>query len=76
MSDLVLELAERSRALIPEEQARLVDLLLTTLEETVSPELAATWDREIERRIAAFKAGEVEAYDLEDVLAEARLLAP
>ena len=37
MSDLVLELAERSRALIPEERARLVDLLLTTLEDTVSP---------------------------------------
>ena len=76
MSDLVLELAERSRALIPEERARLVDLLLTTLDDTVSPGVAETWDREIERRIAAFKAGEVEAYYLEDVLAEARLLAP
>ena len=76
MPDQVLELAERGRALAPEERARLVDLLLSTLEDSASPEVAEAWDREIERRIAAYTAGEVEAYDLEDVLAEARLLAP
>lgn len=76
MPDPVLELAERSRALSPEERARLVDLLLATLDDAPATEVAEAWDREIERRIAAYKAGEIEAYDLEDVLAEARRLAP
>ena len=76
MPDQVLELAERGRALAPEERARLVDLLLATLDDSSSSEVTEAWDREIERRIAAYKAGEVEAYDLEEVLAEARRLAP
>ena len=76
MSDTVLELVERGRALSPEQQTRLVDLLLATLDESAPVELAAAWDREIERRIAAYKAGEIEAYDLEEILDEARKLAP
>ena len=76
MPDQVLELAERGRALAPDERARLVDLLLATLDDSSSSEVTEAWDREIERRIAAYKAGEVEAYDLEEVLAEARRLAP
>jgi putative addiction module component (TIGR02574 family) len=76
VSDPVLELVERGRALLPEERARLVDMLLVSLEDTAPPEVAQAWDREIARRIAAHRAGEIEAYDLEDVLAQARLLAP
>lgn len=76
MPDPVLELAERGRALSAEERARLVDLLLATLDDAPATEVADAWDREIERRIAAYKAGEIEAYDLEEVLAEARRLAP
>jgi putative addiction module component (TIGR02574 family) len=76
MPDSVLELAERGRALSPEERARLVDLLLATLDDSATTAVAEAWDREIERRIAAYEAGEVEAYDLEEVLAEARRLAP
>ena len=76
MADPVLELAERGRALTPEKRARLVDLLLVALEDPGTPEVAALWDREIERRIAAYKGGEVQAHDLEGVLAEARCIAP
>ena len=76
MADPVQELAERGRALRPEDRARLVDLLLVTLEDTVSPEAAKAWDHEIERRIAAHQAGEAETYGLHEVLAEARRLAP
>ena len=76
MPDSVLELAERGRALNPQERARLVDLLLATLDDVSTSEVSEAWDREIERRIAAYKAEEVEAYDLEEVLAEARRLAP
>ena len=76
MPDQVLELVERGRALAPDERARLIDLLLATLDDSSSSAVSEAWDREIERRIAAYKAGEVEAYDLEDVLVEARRLAP
>ena len=76
MPDPVLELAERGRALSPEERSRLVDLLLAMLDDSATAEVAEAWDREIERRIAAYEAGEVKAYDLEEVLAEARRLAP
>ncbi len=38
-------------------------------------EIAQAWDQEIERRIAAFKAGTTQTYDLEEVLEEARRIA-
>ena len=38
--------------------------------------LEAAWDIEIERRIAAYKRGKVEIFAAEDVLAEARRIAP
>ena len=34
------------------------------------------WNKEIERRIAAHERGEVKAYDLDEVMDEARRLAP
>ena len=74
--DPVLEPAERARHLTPQDRSRLVDLLQESLVEAGSPEVAAAWDREIERRIAAYKNGEVRAYDLEEVLEEARRIAP
>ena len=76
MSDLVLDLAERGRALEPQERERLVELLLETLVEPAAPEVEEAWNREIERRIAAHNRGEVETFDVEDVLAEARRIAP
>ena len=76
MPDPVLELADRSRALTPEERSRLIDLLLVSLEDTAPPEITKVWDREIDRRIKACEDGEVEAYDLEDVMEEARRIAP
>ncbi len=36
----------------------------------------AAWDKEIKRRIAAHGRGEVKAYDLEEVMDEARRPAP
>lgn len=76
MPDPVLELAAKGRRLSPEDRSRLVDLLQESLVETGSLEVAAAWDREIERRIAAYKNGGVAAYDLEEVLDEARRIAP
>ena len=76
MSDLVAELAERSRSLAIEDRSRLVELLLETLHEPPLSEIQAAWDIEIEKRVAAYDRGEVETYAAEDVFAEARRIAP
>ena len=76
MSDLVAELAERSRSLAIEDRSRLVELLLETLHEPPLSEIQAAWDIEIEKRVAAYNRGEVETFAAEDVFAEARRIAP
>ena len=76
MSDIVAELAERSRSLAIEDRSRLVELLLETLHEPPLSEIQAAWDIEIEKRVAAYNRGEVETFAAEDVFAEARRIAP
>ena len=76
MSDRVLELAQRGQSLAPNDRERLVELLLKSLVETASPDITDAWDREIESRVAAYQRGEVETYALDDVLAQARRIAP
>jgi len=76
MPDVVAELADRGRALIPEERSRLVELLLESLHEPPLSEIEAAWDKEIDRRVAAYERGEVETFSAEDVFAEARRIAP
>jgi hypothetical protein len=60
MPDLVAELAELSRSLVPEGRSRLVELLPESLHEPPLAEIEAAWDREIERRAAAYERGDVE----------------
>ena len=76
MPDLVAELAERGRSLALEDRSRLIELLLETMHEPPLAEIEAAWDKEIERRIAAYERGEVETFAAEDVFAEARRIAP
>jgi putative addiction module component (TIGR02574 family) len=76
MADLVAELVEQARALEPGERSRLVELLLESLQESPLAEIEAAWAQEVERRVAAYKRGEVETYAPEDVFAEARRIAP
>jgi len=75
MGDRVAELAERGKALAPEDRARLVDILLESLHEAPLAEVEAAWDEEVERRLAAYTRGEIAAVDGEEVLAKARRLA-
>lgn len=75
MPDPVAELVERGRALPPQDRERLVDELLASLNEPGAAELDAAWEGEIERRLAAYDAGDVQAVDAEDVFAEARRIA-
>lgn len=76
MTESVLDLAVRGRLLTPEDRERLVELLLERLVEPAAPEFEEAWNREIERRVAAYKSGEIETYDLDDVLADAKRIAP
>ena len=76
MPDPVEELAQRGLTLSPEDRARLAERLLDSLQEPAIASIEAAWNEEIERRVAAFKRGEVQSFDAEDVFAEARRIAP
>lgn len=76
MSDPVAELARRGRALAPEDRARLVDLLLESFDDSTDPVVEEAWRQEIRRRIAAYERGDAELFDADEVMAEAKRLAP
>lgn len=76
MENPVEELTRQGLLLEPEDRARVAERLLDSIREPSSPEIEAAWDEEIERRVAAFKRGEVEVFDAEEVFAEARRIAP
>jgi putative addiction module component (TIGR02574 family) len=76
MSELLLELSTRAKTLSPEERAQLAEILLESIDEAVSHDLSPEWEREIERRVAAYDRGETKTYLAEDVFAEARHIAP
>ena len=75
MPDQVIELAERGKALTPGDRSRLVDLLLESLHESPIAEIEAAWEKEIDRRLAEYDRGEVQAIDAEEVFAKARRIA-
>ena len=76
MPDTVAELAQRGRALEARDRERLVDLLLDSLAESPDPDVEEAWRREIRRRVAAYERGEAVLYDADEVMAEAKRLAP
>ncbi len=76
MTDAVAELADRARGLTAEERSRLVELLVESLHEPVGAEVEAAWNAELERRVAAYKRGEVTTFSSDEVFAEARKIAP
>jgi putative addiction module component (TIGR02574 family) len=76
MPDTVAELAQRGRALDAKDRERLVDLLLDSLAESPDPDVEEAWRLEIRGRVAAYERGEAVLYDAEDVMAEAKRLAP
>lgn len=76
MVDAVADLAQRGRALSPEDRERLVDLLLDSLADSPDPSVEEAWRLEIRRRVAAYERGEAELHDVTDVMDEAKRLAP
>jgi len=75
MSDTLKEIEQQARTLSPEERARLAEVLLDSLRDAPLAEIEAAWDREIEKRAAAYDRGELPTFSAEDVFAEARRLA-
>lgn len=72
MSALLVELEMQACSLLPEERAHLAEVLLESLHDSPLSEIETEWEREIEKRVAAFDRGELQTYPAEDVFAEAR----
>ena len=75
MSDVLKELEQQAKALTPEERAKLAEILLESLQEAPIADIEAAWDREVQKRAAAYDRGELQTISAEDVFAEARRLA-
>lgn len=67
MSETAKTLSERARELPPAERLRVVDDILSSLDETDGT-LDRLWAREAEDRLAAWRRGEIRDVPLEDVL--------
>lgn len=72
MSALLAELEQQACTLLPEERAQLVEVLLESLHNSSLSEIETEWEREVEKRVAAFDRGELQTYPAEEVFAEAR----
>ena len=75
MPDTAAELAIRGKQLPRDERERLVDALLESLNEPSTAELDDAWSAEIERRLAAYDRGEVQALSADEVFVKARAIA-
>lgn len=71
MSTETQEILHRALALPPVEKARIVDQLLSSLNEP-DEGIDALWRKEVEDRIEAFRAGTLKSVSLEEVLAKYR----
>jgi putative addiction module component (TIGR02574 family) len=75
VQDPVAELVRQGRQLPPADRERLVDGLLESLNTLEAEALDASWEQEIERRLAEYDSGAVQAVDAEVVFARARKIA-
>lgn len=71
MSTETREVIDRAMELPAVEKARLVDQLLSSLDEP-DEAIDALWRKEVEDRIQAYQAGELKSVLLSDVLAKYR----
>lgn len=71
MSTETKEILNRALALPPVEKARIVDQLLSSLNEP-DEGIDALWRKEVEDRIEAFRAGTLKSVSLEEVRAKYR----
>jgi len=72
MPDLVVELSQRAQSLLPEERARLAELLLESIHPSADRTVEAAWDEELQRRIDEVDRGVATLVSAEDVFAQVR----
>jgi len=72
MSALLAELEQQACTLLPDERAQLVEVLLESLHGSSLSEIGTEWEREVEKRVAAFDRGELQTTPAEEIFAEAR----
>lgn len=68
MNQRVKALTDQAAALPPNERVELVECIMQTLE-PVDPEIDALWAAEALNRLAAYRRGEIETEDFDEVLA-------
>jgi putative addiction module component (TIGR02574 family) len=66
------EVEAQARSLSAEDRARLVEALLESLQEPISPDAEAAWAVEVERRDAQIQRGEVALLPGPETLAQLR----
>ena len=62
----------QATALLPDERARLAEILLESLHNAPVLEVEAAWQHEIAQRVARYEHGELETFPAEQVFAEAK----
>ena len=66
---------QQATALLPDERARLAEILLESLHNDSVTEIEAEWQQEIAQRAALYDCGEAECFPAEQVFAEAMRLS-
>lgn len=69
MNERIRELTEQASLLPPIERAELVEGILQSLDAT-DPSLDRLWSEEAKDRLAAYRRGEVEALDFDEMVAK------
>jgi putative addiction module component (TIGR02574 family) len=69
-------LTQAALTLPPDERLELARQLLVSVDPEPDPGAAAAWEKEITRRLASFKSGDVKPIPAEDVFARLRHIAP
>lgn len=72
MSDLVIELSQKSQALRPEERVRFAELLLDSIHQSADGTVEDAWDEELKRRIDEVDRGIATLISAEEVFAQVR----
>lgn len=74
MTTQVKELTKQALALKPAERVELAETLMASVEGFATPEIAAAWDEEIERRIKNFEEGRTQGVPSAEVFSKVRAL--
>lgn len=72
MPDLVIELSQQAQTLRPEDRARLAELLLDSIHQSVDQTVELAWDEELQRRIDEIDRGTARLVPAEEVFAQVR----